>query len=76
MSFLIGSRHSAGTLRLQQFLGRNGVPYHCVDSETDPSVEAMLERYHVKVEEVPIVVCRGETVLKNPSNEEIAECLR
>jgi len=72
---LIGSRHSAGTLRLQQFLGRNGVPYHCVDSETDPSVEAMLERYHVKVEEVPIVVCRGETVLKNPSNEEIAECL-
>ena len=72
---LIGSRHSAGTLRLQQFLGRNGVPYHCVDIETDPNVEAMLERYHVKVEEVPIVVCRGETVLKNPSNEEIAECL-
>ena len=72
---LIGSRHSAGTLRLQQFLGRNGIPYHCVDIETDPSVEAMLERYHVTVDEVPIVICRADTVLKNPSNEEIAECL-
>ena len=72
---LIGSRHSAGTLRLQQFLSRNGVPYHCVDIETDPTVEAMFERYHVTVEEVPIVVCRAEIVLKNPSNEQLAECL-
>jgi thioredoxin reductase (NADPH) len=72
---LMGSRHSADTLRLQQFLTRNGVPYHCVDIETDSSVEAMLERFHVTVDEVPIVVCRGDTVLKNPSNEQIAECL-
>ena len=72
---LMGSRHSAGTLRLQQFLSRNGIPYHCVDIETDPSVEAMFERFHVSVDEVPIVVCRGDKVLKNPSNEQIAECL-
>jgi thioredoxin reductase (NADPH) len=72
---LIGSRHSAGTLRLQQFLTRNGIPYQCVDIETDPSVEALLERFHVTVDEVPIVVCRAEKVLKNPSNEQIAECL-
>jgi thioredoxin reductase (NADPH) len=73
---LIGSRHSADTLRLQQFLFRNGVPYHSVDIETDPSVEAMLERFHIRVDEVPVVVCRAETVLKNPSNEQIAECLK
>jgi thioredoxin reductase (NADPH) len=72
---LMGSRHSADTLRLQQFLTRNGIPYHCVDIENDPSVEAMLERFHVTVDEVPIVVCRGDKVLKNPSNEQIAECL-
>ena len=72
---LVGSTHSAGTLRLQQFLTRNGIPYHCVNIETDPSVEAMFERFHVSVDEVPIVVCRGDKVLKNPSNEQIAECL-
>ena len=72
---LLGSRHSAGTLRLQEFLTRNGVPYHCIDIETEPSVEAMLERYHVRVEDVPIVICRAEVVLKNPSNEQVAECL-
>jgi len=72
---LIGSRHSAGTLRLQQFLTRNGTPYHWVDIETDAGVEAMLERFHVTVQEVPIVVCRAEKVLKNPSNEQLAECL-
>lgn len=73
---LIGSRHSAGTLRLQQFMTRNGQPYHNVDIETDPDVEALLERFHVKVEEIPVVVCRAEQVLKNPSNQELAECLQ
>jgi thioredoxin reductase (NADPH) len=72
---LIGSRHSAGTLRLQQFLTRNSTPYHWIDIETEGGVEAMLERFHVSVDEIPIVVCRAEKVLKNPSNEQLAECL-
>ena len=38
-------------------------------------MEALLERFHVSVDEVPIVVCRAEKVLKNPSNEQLAECL-
>ncbi len=72
---LIGSRHSAATLRLRQFLGRNGQPYHNVDIDTDPDVERLLERFHVKVDEIPVVVCRAEQVLKNPSNQQVAECL-
>lgn len=71
---LIGSRHSAGTLRLQQFLNRNGVPYQNVEIETEPGVGDLLERFHVKVEEVPVVVCRAQKVLRNPSNEQLAEC--
>ena len=73
---LIGSRHSGGTLRLQQFLGRNGQPYHNVDIDTDPSVEEILNRFHVKVDEIPVVVCGVDQVLKNPSNQQIAECLQ
>ncbi len=31
--------------------------------------------FHVKADDVPVVLCRGEVVLKNPSNEEVAACL-
>jgi thioredoxin reductase (NADPH) len=72
---LIGSRHSAGTLRVQQFLSRNAFPFVNLDVDTDPSVQALLDRFHVTAEDIPIVICRGETMAKNPSNEELAECL-
>src|SRR5271167_662941 len=72
---LLGSSHSAGTLRLQQFLTRNTYPFVNLDLDSDPSVRELLERFHVKVEDIPVVVCRGSLVLKNPSNEEVASCL-
>jgi thioredoxin reductase (NADPH) len=72
---LVGSTHSAGTLRLQQFLTRNGFPYVNLDVDQDPSVHGLLEHFHVKLEEIPVVLCRGAVVLKNPSNEEVAACL-
>ncbi|HME41358.1 MAG TPA: FAD-dependent oxidoreductase [Steroidobacteraceae bacterium] len=72
---LLGSSNSAGTLRLQQFLTRNSYPFVNLDVNTDPSVQGLLERFHIKPEDVPVVLCRGEVVLKNPSNEEVAACL-
>src|ERR1700704_1161735 len=72
---LIGSSHSAGTLRLQQFLTRNAYPYISIDVEKDPSAQALLDRFHVNVDDIPVVLCRGETILKNPGNEELAACL-
>ncbi|MGD0677339.1 MAG: FAD-dependent oxidoreductase [Polyangiaceae bacterium] len=71
---LVGSLHSAGTLRLREFFTRNGHPYAYVDVDSDPSVQALLDRFRVRVEEVPIVICRGERVLKNPTNAEVADC--
>jgi thioredoxin reductase (NADPH) len=72
---LLGSAHSAGTLRLQQFLTRNTYPFMNLDIDADASVRDLLERFHVNVEDIPVVVCRGSVVLKNPSNEEVAACL-
>jgi thioredoxin reductase (NADPH) len=72
---LLGSNHSAGTLRIQQFLTRNSYPFLNLDVNTDAAVEALLERFHIKADEIPVVLCRGEVVLKNPSNEEVAACL-
>jgi thioredoxin reductase (NADPH) len=72
---LLGSSHSAGTLRLQQFLTRNSFPFVNLDVNTDQAVQTLLERFHIKADDVPVVLCRGEVVLKNPSNEEVAACL-
>ncbi len=72
---LLGSRHSAGTLRIREFLGRNGHPYSYVDLDRDQEAQQMLERFNVDVEEIPVLICRGDVVMKNPSNQEIANCL-
>jgi thioredoxin reductase (NADPH) len=72
---LIGSRHSAGTLRVQEFLTRNGHPYSYVDADTDDKIEQLLDGFHVGTADIPVLICRGTKVLKNPSNSEIAECL-
>jgi thioredoxin reductase (NADPH) len=72
---VIGSQHSAETLRLQSFLMHNGHPYHYVDVDKDPDVEAMLCEFHVAAKDVPILICRGDVVLKNPTDAEVADCL-
>jgi len=71
---LVGSRYSADTLRIQQFLSRNGVPHATVDVEQDSSVEAMLERFDVKCEDIPVVLYQDQ-VLRNPHNAELADYL-
>jgi thioredoxin reductase (NADPH) len=72
---LLGSTRASGTLRLQQFLTRNSYPFVNLDIDADATVRELLERFHVKVEDLPVVVCRGSIVLKNPSNEEVAAIL-
>ena len=72
---VIGSKDSADTLRLQAFLVRNGQPYRYVDVGRDPDVQAMLDQFHVAVEDIPILICRGDRVLKHPTDAEVAECL-
>jgi thioredoxin reductase (NADPH) len=72
---LLGSRHSAATLRAREFLNRNGHPYTFVDVDRDVDTEVMLQRFHVNAGDIPVLICRGERVLRNPTNQEIAECL-
>jgi|KBSSwiStaDraftv2_1062776.scaffolds.fasta_scaffold07580_2 thioredoxin reductase (NADPH) len=72
---LIGSQHSAATLRAREFLNRNGHPYTYVDVERESDTEALLRRFHVGVADVPVLICRSDRVLKNPTNQDIADCL-
>jgi thioredoxin reductase (NADPH) len=72
---LVGSNHSAGTLRVQEFLTRNNHPYSYVDLDRTPDVQSLLDRFHVTVADVPVLICRSDVVLRNPTNREIADCL-
>src|SRR5438552_515457 len=72
---LIGSNHSADTLRIKEFLTRNAHPYAYIDLERDADVQNLLDHFHIEVTDIPVVICRGETVLRNPTNSEIANCL-
>jgi thioredoxin reductase (NADPH) len=72
---LMGSRHSAQSLQLREFLSRNGYPYNWVDLDTDKTSQELLDRFEVKPADVPVVICNARTVLRNPSIQELARCL-
>jgi thioredoxin reductase (NADPH) len=73
-ALLIGSSHSGDTLRLREFLTRNGQPHTYIDVDRDPDVQALLDQFEIRVTEVPVVICSGRLVLRNPSNIEAAAC--
>ena len=72
---LVGSAHSAGTLRIKEFLMRNGHPYSYIDLERDPDVQNLLDGFHIAASDIPVVICRGQLVLRNPTNQQVADCL-
>jgi thioredoxin reductase (NADPH) len=72
---LLGSRHSANTLRLREFLTRNGHPHYYMDLDIDAGAQELLDRFSVTIAEIPVVICNGVTVLRNPSTHELARCL-
>ena len=72
---VLGSRLCSGTLRVKEFLSRNGHPFQSIDLENDPAAQELLERLGIMPEESPVLLCRGEVVLRSPTNEQIADCL-
>jgi thioredoxin reductase (NADPH) len=72
---LIGSSHSLDTLRIKEFLTRNYQPYAYIDLDRDADVQELLDRFRVAIGDLPVLICRGRVVLRNPTNQEIAACL-
>jgi thioredoxin reductase (NADPH) len=72
---VLGSTYSAETLRIREFLTRNGYPHAYVDLDQNSDAQELLDRFHVAVQDVPVVICRGQSVLRNPTNRQIADCL-
>src|SRR5438128_3994548 len=72
---LIGSSHLLDTLRIKEFLTRNYQPYSYIDLDRDADVQEMLDRFSLSIDDLPVLICRGTAVLRNPTNEEITQCL-
>jgi thioredoxin reductase (NADPH) len=72
---IVGDESSADVLRLVNFLRRNGHPYKSLDPETDSCARTLVERFEVTPEELPIVLCPGGQLLRNPGEEQLARCV-
>jgi thioredoxin reductase (NADPH) len=72
---IVGRADNADVLRLQGFLRRNGHPVQLLNPETDDEAKALIERFHIDPGQLPIVLCPGGQMLRNPSEDELARCV-
>jgi thioredoxin reductase (NADPH) len=72
---IVGRLENPNVLRLEGFLARNGTPRMRLDPDTDPEAKALVDRFHVDPGQLPIVICPGGQVLRNPSDRELARCI-
>ena len=72
---VIGPEGDANVLRLTNFLRRNGHPHQRLDPETDGCGRTLVQRFSVAPEELPIVLCPGGQILRNPSEGQLARCV-
>jgi len=72
---IVGRAENGDVLRLEGFLRRNGHPHQRLNPETDPEAKALIERFHVDPGQLPIVLCPGGQLLRNPGEVELARCI-
>jgi thioredoxin reductase (NADPH) len=72
---IIGRAENGDVLRLEGFLSRNGHPRQRLDPDTDAEAKALVERFDVHPGELPIVLCPGGELLRNPSEDALARCI-
>ena len=72
---IVGEAGDSNVLRLANFLTRNGHPNQSLDPNSDPEARAFVERFHVDPGELPIVLCPGGELLRNPTEADLARCI-
>jgi thioredoxin reductase (NADPH) len=72
---VLGSRYSANTLAVREFLTRDGHPFAYIDLDSDQTAQELLDRFGVLPADIPVVICNGAQVLRNPSPKQVAEAL-
>ena len=72
---LVGPETDAAMVLLQNFLMRNAFPHQLLDPDRDANAQSLLDRFHVRREDLPIVICPDGEVLRNPSERALARCI-
>ena len=72
---LIGPESSPDVIRLQGFLARNAYPHQLLDPEKDEDAAKLVQQYAPNPADLPLAVCPKGTILKNPSEAELARAL-
>src|SRR5258705_11669522 len=72
---LIGPEFSPDVVRLQGFLARNAYPHQLLDPAKDPDAAKLVKQYAPNPGDLPLAVCPKGTILKNPSEAELARAL-
>jgi thioredoxin reductase (NADPH) len=72
---IVGRAENGDVIRLEGFLSRNGHPHQRLNPDTDPEAKALVERFQVDPGQLPIVLCPGGQLLRNPSETELARCI-
>src|SRR5213078_4506967 len=72
---VIGSRYSADTFRVRDFLAKNRALFTWVDVETDPQVDQLLKQFGVTEADTPVIACSHKLLLRNPSNRQLADAI-
>lgn len=72
---IIGPADNADVLRLSNFLRRNGHPHLSLDPRSDGCAATLVERFNIEPEELPIVLCPGGELLRNPGEGTLARCI-
>ena len=74
-AIIIGAQDASAVVRLQGFLARLGYPYQLLDARGDGEGHALIERFGVTPDELPLVVCPDGSLLRRPSEIDLARCL-
>jgi len=72
---IVGRAENGDVLRLEGFLSRNAHPFQNLNPEIDPEAKVLIERFNVDPGQLPIVLCPGGQLLRNPSETELARCI-
>ena len=72
---IVGPADNRDVIRLEEFLGRNGHPHHHLDPGRDESARQLVDRFHLKAVDLPIVLCLNGALLRNPGERQLAHCI-
>lgn len=72
---VLGSQHSADTLRVERFLLQNGYPHRLLDVDEDEDAKGAVQCFALHPDQLPAVIDPGDRVLARPSNAELADAL-